>query len=130
MKLRLAGPHQVQNATLALAGFSLAAEALGLVPDPDAIRRALAETFIPGRLHLLTLPDMTARLLLDCAHNVPALVALGAALTALAVKPVAMAQSSQAVTELAEQAQALQHLILQLKDTDREALPSGPRALA
>jgi len=42
----------------------------------------------------------------------------------------AMAQSSQAVTELAEQAQALQHLILQLKDTDREALPSGPRALA
>jgi len=33
---------------------------------------------------------MPARLLLDCAHNVPALVALGAALTALAVKPVAM----------------------------------------
>lgn len=90
VKLRLAGPHQAQNATLALAGFALAAEALGIVPDPDAIRRALAETFIPGRLHLLTLPEMTARLLLDCAHNVPALLALGTALAALKVKPVAM----------------------------------------
>jgi dihydrofolate synthase / folylpolyglutamate synthase len=90
VKLRLAGPHQAQNASLALAGFALAAEALGIVPDPDAIRRALAETFIPGRLHLLTLPDMTSRLLLDCAHNPPALTALARALSALTVKPVAM----------------------------------------
>lgn len=90
VKLRLAGPHQAQNASLALAGFSLAAEAMGLVPDPDAIRRALAETFVPGRLHLLTLPGMTARLLLDCAHNPPALVVLSRALAALAIKPAAM----------------------------------------
>lgn len=90
VKLRLAGPHQARNATLALAGFALAAEVLGIVPDPDAIRRALAETFIPGRLHLLRLPEMTASLLLDCAHNVPALTALTEALASLAIKPAAM----------------------------------------
>jgi len=90
VKLRLAGPHQARNATLALAGFSLAAEILGLTPDPDAIRRALAETFIPGRLHLLRLPDMQAGLLLDCAHNPPALTALTEALASLAIKPTAV----------------------------------------
>jgi len=90
VKLRLAGPHQARNAQLALAGFSLAAEALGIVPDPEAVRRALAETFIPGRLHLLRLPGMTARLLLDCAHNPPALTALHEALVALGIRPSAM----------------------------------------
>jgi dihydrofolate synthase/folylpolyglutamate synthase len=104
VKLRLAGPHQAQNASLALAGFALAAEALGLVPDPEAIRRALAETFIPGRLHLLTLPDMTARLLLDCAHNPPALIAVARALDALAIRPVAMIFTCLADKDLAAMA--------------------------
>ena len=101
VKLRLAGPHQARNASLALAGFSLAAEALGIAPDPEAVRRALAETFIPGRLHLLHLPDMTAKILLDCAHNIPALVALTEALTALAVKPAAMIFTCLADKDLA-----------------------------
>lgn len=101
VKLRLAGPHQVRNARLALAGFTLAAEALGIVPDPDAIRRALAETFIPGRLHLLHLPGMNARLLLDCAHNPPALTALGEALAALGIRPSAMIFTCLADKDLA-----------------------------
>ncbi len=89
-KMRLAGPHQTQNATLALAGFSLCAGLLGISPDTDALRRALAETFIPGRLHLLHLPGMTAKLLLDCAHNPPAVQALAEALAALGIAPAAM----------------------------------------
>jgi dihydrofolate synthase/folylpolyglutamate synthase len=89
-KLRLAGPHQSQNASLALAGFSLCADMLGLVPDPEWLGRALAETFIPGRLHLLRLPGMTPQLLLDCAHNIPALTALKQALFTLRIEPAAM----------------------------------------
>ncbi|MHC1711635.1 MAG: folylpolyglutamate synthase/dihydrofolate synthase family protein [Solidesulfovibrio sp.] len=89
-KLRLAGPHQAQNAALALAGFTLCAEAMGLSPDAEALGRALGETFIPGRLHLLCLPGMTPQLLLDCAHNVPALTALGVALAALRIEPAAL----------------------------------------
>lgn len=90
VKLRLAGPHQAQNASLALAGFALCAELLGIAPDAAAVARALAETFLPGRLHLLSLPDMTAQLLLDCAHNPPALAALAEALAALRIAPAAM----------------------------------------
>lgn len=88
--LRMAGPHQARNAALALAGFSLCADLLGIDPDPDALRRALAETFLPGRLHPLKLPGMTGTLLLDCAHNVPALTALKEALTSLRVTPDAL----------------------------------------
>lgn len=90
VKLRLAGPHQAQNASLALAGFSLCADLLGLVPAADAIARALSETFLPGRLHLLRLPGMAAALLLDSAHNPPALIALAAALESLAIAPTAL----------------------------------------
>ena len=89
-RLRLAGPHQAQNAALALAGFALCADRLGLVPDPEAVRRALAETFLPGRLHLLRLPEMVPGLLLDCAHNLPALTALETALAALRIAPAAL----------------------------------------
>ena len=89
-KLRLAGPHQAQNAALALAGFTLCAGMLGIVPDPEAVRRALAETFLPGRLHLLHLPEMAPGLLLDCAHNLPALTALETALASLRLAPSAL----------------------------------------
>jgi len=89
-RMRLAGPHQAQNAALALAGFALCAGLLGIAPDADALHRALAETFIPGRLHLLRLPGMTAKLLLDCAHNPPAVCALSEALQALDIAPAAM----------------------------------------
>lgn len=89
-RLRLAGPHQAHNAALALAGFALCAEMLGLVPDAEAVRRALAETFLPGRLHLLRLPELTPGLLLDCAHNLPALTALETALASLRISPSAL----------------------------------------
>jgi len=89
-KLRLAGPHQARNAALALAGFSLCARLLGMTPDAGALARALSETFMPGRLHLLKLPGMTSELLLDCAHNVPAVTALTTALAALRIEPTAL----------------------------------------
>ena len=99
-KLRLAGPHQAQNAALALAGFGLCAELLDLVPDAEALHRALVETFVPGRLHLLRLPGMTPQLLLDCAHNVPAITALLHALSALGIGPAALIFTSLADKDL------------------------------
>ncbi|WP_428559978.1 MAG: bifunctional folylpolyglutamate synthase/dihydrofolate synthase [Solidesulfovibrio sp. DCME] len=90
VKLRLAGPHQARNASLALAGFALCAGLLGITPDEAAMARALGETFLPGRLHLLRLPDMAPSLLLDSAHNAPALAALEDALRALRIAPAAM----------------------------------------
>jgi dihydrofolate synthase/folylpolyglutamate synthase len=90
VKLKLAGPHQAQNAALALAGFALCAEAMGIVPEAEAVARALTETFLPGRLHLLRLPGMAPGLLLDSAHNLPALLALETALKALLVSPAAL----------------------------------------
>lgn len=90
VKLRLAGPHQARNASLALAGFSLCAGLLGITPDEAAMARALGETFLPGRLHLLKLPDMAPALLLDSAHNAPALATLADALRALGIAPAAM----------------------------------------
>ena len=89
-RLRLAGPHQSDNAALALAGFALCAGMLGIEPHPDALSRALTETFLPGRLHLLKLPDRAGGLLLDCAHNPPAMTALTEALAALNVTPAAL----------------------------------------
>lgn len=104
VRLRLAGPHQARNAQLALAGFSLAAEELGITPDPEAITRALGETFLPGRLHPLRLPGMAGRLLLDCAHNPPALTALTEALASLAIRPEAMIFTCLADKDLAAMA--------------------------
>ncbi|EFL50767.1 FolC bifunctional protein [Solidesulfovibrio fructosivorans JJ]] len=89
-RLRLAGPHQSDNAALALAGFSICARKLGIEPNPEALSRALTETFLPGRLHLLKLPDMTPGLLLDCAHNPPAMAALAEALGSLRIAPAAL----------------------------------------
>lgn len=84
------GAFQAENAATALAAFYLLAEARGWGIRPDAVRRALGETRLPGRMQRLEFPGAAGELLLDCAHNVPALVALEAALAAGGISPAAV----------------------------------------
>jgi len=77
--LALPGPHQRDNAALAIALAGTAAAGLGRALDPAAIDRALAGVAWPGRLERLG-----DDLLFDCAHNAHGARALAAALPALA----------------------------------------------
>jgi dihydrofolate synthase/folylpolyglutamate synthase len=140
-RLRLAGPHQAQNAALALAGFVLCADRLGIVPEAEAVHRALTETFLPGRLHLLRLPGLPPGLLLDCAHNLPALLALEAALASLRLTPSALIFTCLADKDLAAMAPVAARLttgpifVPELPDVSRArpaaevAARLGPRAV-
>ncbi len=73
--LGLAGEHQHSNAGTALAAFNILAKKLGIKPDESAVRKGLAEAFLPGRLQ--SLPSMQAQdtcparpcCVLDGAHN-------------------------------------------------------------
>lgn len=88
--LGLPGAYQAANAATALAAFSLLADGIGLAVSPGAVRRALGETRLPGRMQRLRPPGAAGCLLLDCAHNVPAMTALAAALSDGGVAPAAM----------------------------------------
>ncbi|MCF8104990.1 MAG: bifunctional folylpolyglutamate synthase/dihydrofolate synthase [Desulfohalobiaceae bacterium] len=72
LKLGLPGPHQAQNAALALAGIELLA-ASGLNVAAKAVRAGLEKAKWPGRMHLMPGPP---RILLDGAHNTAAVRAL------------------------------------------------------
>jgi dihydrofolate synthase/folylpolyglutamate synthase len=65
----LAGRHQIENARIALAAFERFAPRVGVVPDPDRVRRALAEVRWPGRLQWVRASAAHPELLLDGAHN-------------------------------------------------------------
>ncbi len=67
---RLPGAFQIRNAGLALATFLHACDTRGIEADPNAVRKALSESFIPGRMQLL---GSNPQLLLDGAHNPHAL---------------------------------------------------------
>jgi dihydrofolate synthase / folylpolyglutamate synthase len=77
--LGLPGPHQRDNAALAVALAETAAAGVGRALDPAAIGRALAGATWPGRLE-----RVGDDLLFDCAHNAQGARALAAALPALA----------------------------------------------
>ena len=76
---RMAGPHQMRNAGLAIAMLRIAP---GPLPGDDAIARGVARAFWPGRLQRLGPGPLTALLppdtevWLDGAHNVDAGLAL------------------------------------------------------
>ena len=83
--LGLLGPYQRANAGLALAGWRAAR---GLEPDSpltEAEQNGLARAFVPGRLQQAVLDGQ--ELLLDAAHNVPALQALLTSLAGLEIRP-------------------------------------------
>jgi len=77
--LGLAGPHQRDNAAIAIALAGAAAAHLGRVLQPGTIERALAGARWPGRLERLG-----DDLLFDCAHNPEGARALAAALPEIA----------------------------------------------
>jgi dihydrofolate synthase / folylpolyglutamate synthase len=76
----LAGPHQRQNAAVALALLEIASASLPVTPD--AARMGIATARWPGRLESL-FPRPGLEVILDGAHNPPAARALALALRAL-----------------------------------------------
>jgi dihydrofolate synthase/folylpolyglutamate synthase len=88
--LGLPGSFQAENAATALAAFHLTAQRTGIAVSATAVRRALRRTRLPGRMQRLRPPGAAGELLLDCAHNVPAMTALAAALSDGGVAPAAM----------------------------------------
>ncbi len=67
--LGLAGAHQHANAALALECWRFLAQKLGRAVTDDAVRRGLAEAFVPGRLQRIAATDSLPPLILDGAHN-------------------------------------------------------------
>ncbi|HCG04973.1 MAG TPA: bifunctional folylpolyglutamate synthase/dihydrofolate synthase [Desulfovibrio sp.] len=136
-ELGLAGPHQRTNALLALAAWTTLAEANAWETREDAVRRGLAEAWIPGRLqwvethametgaaaasqvsaaHALfpaapaDLPHLPARLVIDGAHNAHGLAALHAALADQCVRPAVVIFSCLADKDLAAVADEVRRL--------------------
>lgn len=82
--LGLAGPHQRENARLALAAWRLLAEGQDWKRDAAAQAKGLSRAFIPGRMQSVAYDPP---LILDGAHNAHALAALAAALREGGVRP-------------------------------------------
>ena len=90
----LRGPHQQDNARLALAGWLEAARMLhgqnGVEVDRDACLRGLNAAFLPGRFQVAEPEDGPlggCTVILDGAHNAPALESLARALEVEGVTP-------------------------------------------
>ncbi|BFR47743.1 bifunctional folylpolyglutamate synthase/dihydrofolate synthase [Nitratidesulfovibrio sp. HK-II] len=136
-ELGLAGPHQRGNAMLALAAWTTLAEANAWQTREDAVRRGLAEAWIPGRLQWVEthatdtnataapevsaahapspaapadLPPLPARLVIDGAHNAHGLAALRAALADQCVRPAVVIFSCLADKDLAAVADEVRRL--------------------
>jgi len=86
----LAGPHQHDNAALALAAWRSLARQYRWPVDADAEIRGLARAFIPGRLQRVPGKDGLPPMLLDGAHNAHGLDSLHQALDTLSIRPRAL----------------------------------------
>ncbi|MES9995394.1 cyanophycin synthetase [Desulfovibrio aminophilus] len=82
--LGLNGPHQRENARLALAAWRLLTEGQGWSRDAGAQSSGLSRAFIPGRMQRVAYDPP---LILDGAHNAHALTALAAAVREGGVHP-------------------------------------------
>jgi len=71
LRLKLLGEHQVENAALAV----LAAEQIGI--DERSIRSGILKAKLPGRLEILQKKPLVV---MDCAHNPPAMRVLRSSL--------------------------------------------------
>lgn len=77
LSLRMAGEHQLRNATAAFEALSVLRERRGLVIPDDAIAQGFSRVRFPARLEVLSRRPLV---LLDGAHNLPGAQALCAAL--------------------------------------------------
>ncbi len=64
--LPLAGAHQMENAIVAIRAAELFAERAGLALSPQAVRQALAEVRLPGRVEVV---GRRPRVIFDAAHT-------------------------------------------------------------
>ena len=80
--VRMGGWYQRENAACAVAATEMALAAKGIELSQDAVRAALSEVALPGRLTTFRLPDGPL-IVLDGAHNGMAAAALAAPLAEL-----------------------------------------------
>jgi dihydrofolate synthase/folylpolyglutamate synthase len=104
LQLRARGDFQRRNAATAWAALKLLAPGLGVRPDLPAARRAMAAAVVPGRMQTVRPWPDGPDLLLDAAHNVPALEALHRALDAEGLRPAALIFTCLADKDLAAMA--------------------------
>lgn len=102
------GPHQAENAGLALAVWDMLAERMNIVPDAEACARALELTFVPGRFQVVE--QYGVAWILDGAHNEPALEVLERTLRAERLEPAALVVSCMRDKDLNSMAPLLRGL--------------------
>ena len=124
--LALAGAHQASNAALAVALSREVASSMGLVLEPEVVKRGLAETRWPGRLERVT-PDV----LLDCAHNAEGAEALAAALPAASCRAlvVSIVQGKDAAAMLAALCPHFNIVVATRSPSERSLAPEALAAL-
>lgn len=103
----LAGEHQHHNARLALAGWVELCSLKGWGLDRNACSRALSSSSWPGRLQRIA---GSPEIILDGAHNAPALETLEKALKALAIQPHALVFSCMRDKDLSAMADCIRRL--------------------
>jgi len=82
LRIPMLGHHQVANAAAALAG-AVELQKLGYAIPECAMRQALAETRVPGRMEIIDSKSTSTPILLDGAHSPPKMAALVEGLTSL-----------------------------------------------
>ncbi|MBB5142229.1 bifunctional folylpolyglutamate synthase/dihydrofolate synthase [Desulfovibrio intestinalis] len=91
LELGLLGPHQRNNAGLALAAWQQLAPMLGKNPQYTQLQKqGMAQAFIPGRLQYVPATNGMPPLLLDGAHNPHGMTALIKALQQTGHQPAAV----------------------------------------
>ncbi len=80
----LRGDYQLQNAETALVAWRILSESLDLEMDPDRCLRALQDTFLPGRMHVVSSDPL---IILDGAHNPGALTRVHSFLQRRDIRP-------------------------------------------
>ncbi len=132
--LPLAGPHQEDNARLALAAFFLISRKPNFPlasMTPENSRTGLRRARLPGRMQRIpTAPGLHPELILDAAHNPDGLRALARSLKEMEVAPQALIFTCLADKELEEMAPLVQDMIRNLTQCLIlvPEMPDNPRA--
>jgi dihydrofolate synthase / folylpolyglutamate synthase len=129
--LALAGPHQGDNARLALAAFFLIAREANFLLTPENCLTGLHHARLPGRMQRVpAAPGLHPELILDAAHNPDGLRALARTLKELDITPKALIFTCLADKKLEEIAPLIQEITHSLTQCDIlvPEMPDNPRA--